>query len=801
MAALLAPICSAAAPDETAVGAAADSPAFDMGALSARGIDAGAARYFQRAARFMPGVTSIQLQVNGRRKGRADARFDANGQLCATPDLLRAAGLAIPAGLRDDASPASPPSASECVDYPRAYPAALITLHPDTGTVAFIVPPEALDTPPRRAVDFTTGGMAGLVNYDALSMVTRGPAGTAQYWQAATELGFNADSWIVRSRQITTSQGGETRFDHQSAYAQRTFASRETVLQAGQINPRSTLFAIGPLYGLQLFPDDALAAPPESGAIVTGIARTQARIEVRQLGVLIHVSELPPGPFTLRDLPLVSGNADLDVTIVEATGAPQRFVVPAAALGPSRLGTAPGLALAVGRLQNQNDMRAPWLATASRGWRVGTRVNLNAGVLMSAPYQALAAGVEGVPLTGIQAAAQVAFTRATDGSNGAQGSLSVGSQWMSDLNFNVSASQRSAGYRELGDALQQPGAFAPSARAQYTAGAAWRHATLGNVAFNYTRAMVFDGSGTQRVTASWTRSFGPTSVSLNLSRSIGNGTSGGEQAYLSVNVPLGRRSISTYANVSGADARFGVRYADRVGRYSHYSIASDYDSDRRRASMRAALSMTPRRAQLGLTASTYGAAGSTLTANLRGGVVVDGAGPLLSPYEIRDTFGVARVADQPGIELSTPAGPVWTNPAGRAAIASLPAYTSSHIVVATKSLPRNVDLANGLQSVDPGRGSVSRLEFSVQRARRILLAVKLNGGEPLPKLASIVDEDGRFVTVSADGGRVMLSGRQWAVPLRAELPDGTVCRVTYALPDAQPQQVRYYERIDARCVL
>ncbi|MDI9690445.1 fimbria/pilus outer membrane usher protein, partial [Burkholderia cenocepacia] len=44
-----------------------------------------------------------------------------------------------------------------------------------------------------------------------------------------------------------------------------------------------------------------------AAARVTGIARTQARVEVRQLGVLIHASQVPPGPFSLGDLPLVSG--------------------------------------------------------------------------------------------------------------------------------------------------------------------------------------------------------------------------------------------------------------------------------------------------------------------------------------------------------------------------------------------------------------------------------------------------------------------------------------------------------------
>ncbi|MDR5645692.1 fimbria/pilus outer membrane usher protein, partial [Burkholderia cenocepacia] len=328
-----------------------DALEFDAGALREHGIDATTSRYFAHAPRFMPGLSAVRLTVNGRRAGRADARFDTDGNLCVTPELLRAAGLVAPDTFRD---------ATACHDYRRAYPQAIVTLRPADGAIDFVVPADALDTRPRTPDTFARGGLAGLVNYDVLAMTTRNPAGTSQYWQAATEAGFNASDWIVRSSQIVTSVDGRMGVEHQAAYAQRTFAARGTTLQAGQIVPQSTLFTVGRMFGVQAFPDEALAAAPGAAARVTGIARTQARVEVRQLGVLIHASQVPPGPFSLGDLPLVSGAADLDVTVVEATGGVQHFVVPGASLPGAGLAAAQGLAIAVGRLQNDGYAQAPW---------------------------------------------------------------------------------------------------------------------------------------------------------------------------------------------------------------------------------------------------------------------------------------------------------------------------------------------------------------------------------------------------------------------------------------------------------
>ncbi|HKT63979.1 MAG TPA: fimbria/pilus outer membrane usher protein [Burkholderia sp.] len=790
--------CTACAAATDPNGAPPDTLEFDAGMLREHGIDATASRYFARAPRFLSGMASVRLTVNGRRAGRADARFDDDGNLCATPGLLSAAGLVVPDALREAAALPAGDGVAPCYDYRRAYPQTVVTLHPADGAVDLVVPPDALDTARRTPDTFEHGGLGALVNYDLFAMATRNPAGTSQYWQATTEAGFNAADWIVRSSQIVMAVDGHAGVDHQAAYAQRTFASRRTTLQAGQIVPRSTLFAVGRLFGVQTFPDEALAAAPGSAARVTGIARTQARVEVRQLGVLIHASQLPPGPFALDDLPLVSGTADLDVTVVEATGDVQHFIVPGSSLPGAGLAAAQGLAVAVGRLQNDGYAQAPWLATATRGWHIRHRARLDAGILVSSSLQSGAASIEFAPLAGVAAAVGLDVSR-TAGHHGTQARIALASSRTTALSANVSWSRRTSGYRELTDAVGAAEAFTPSSHTQFAAALGWSDRALGRLALDYTRVAMFDGPAMQRIAGTWTRPFGRGSVALSVNRTFGSRGAGGSQVYLSATVPFGTRSVSTFANVTGDSVRSSARYSDTFGRTGNYSVAADYDTATRSPSIRATVSAAPNQVRTILNAGVDGAGRSTIGVNLRGAVALLDGVAMLSPYEIRDTFALASVGDRAGIELATPSGPVWTDRHGRAVIASLPAYAQTLIRINTKSLPPNLDLKNGMQRVEAGRGSVGHVEFAVEQTRRVLLTVAQADGTALPVLSTVFDDDDRFVTVTGTAGKLLLKGAQLNKPLRVALPDGAVCRLTFALPDTPPATTRYYERADARC--
>lgn len=802
---------------------------FDPVLLKAHGIDPAVSDYFRHAPRFTPGAHVVTLTVNGNPRGSLTAQFDAQGSLCFNPALLRQAGLAVPKALLGSAGTQN--TASSCYDYRHDYPQAVVNLQPNRDAVTLVVPTQALAVPVLSADDYTHGGRAALFNYNALAMTNHFAGKSRQYQQADTEVGFNANDWLVRSRQIYTKQDGRTNWSHPYAYAQKTLVERKAIVQIGKINVVNTPFALAPIEGAQLFPETALATPAGSGAQVQGIAQTQARVEVRQLGVLVYSTMVPPGPFTLSDLPLINGSADLNVVVTESNGLTQTFAVPAGSFHAGVSLAAPqGFSLAAGRLRNESNIanaQTPWLITASDGWRLGRQANVSASVLVSAPYQAIAAGIDTAPTQNVTTSATVLTSHTRDGHQGAQLNLSAAMSWAHGISISASAMQQTPGYRNLTDIVipalasdqwQTPGAspsteqladpsqpspqpwLAGQLKGQYTVGASWSDAHLGAFSVNAMRATQYYGRATRRIVGSWSRSFSHATVTLNVEHNLGRGQAGGNAAYLNLSIPLDRQSsLSAYASQADGRARFGARYQQSVSPTLGYSLEADRDAHDQVTGMSASVHAVPHVAQLNLTASRPDQGSSMLSGQALGGVVIGGGGVTFSPYPIRDTFGVISIGSNvSGVQISTPEGPVWTNHHGRAVVASLPAYATSRLEVATKTLPRNADIGNGLKVLAAGHGSVNRIGFDVTKVRRTLLSTHMEDGAMIAMGGTVIDANGNFVTTTGDDGVIFLPNNDGVQPLSVRSSDGHVCQLGYTLPKSANAD-RFYDQVDAVC--
>lgn len=306
--------------------ALADSPlltSFDKRTLEQRGIDPALATLLLRAPRFTAGRHPVTLTVNGQRRGRVDAAFSRQGDLCFDQALLDTANLKVPAGTQDD---------QPCHDFLGAWPQTVIDPDPASLGLSLIVPTASIRPTTRDFTGYQTGGFAGLLNYDINSLYSHLGDQSSRYLSANTELGFNAGDWIVRSRQVQTRQDDVSRTSHLAAYAQRTFASQQAVLQAGQINLYNPVLAGAQITGVQVMTEQALRIEGQN-AVIEGIAHSQAQVEVRQNGSLIHTTVVPAGPFSLNDVRRLNNRSDVEVTVKEADGSERSFTVPAAMLG------------------------------------------------------------------------------------------------------------------------------------------------------------------------------------------------------------------------------------------------------------------------------------------------------------------------------------------------------------------------------------------------------------------------------------------------------------------------------------
>lgn len=772
---------------------AADETEFDIQAMQARGVDPKIAEWFRLAPRFMPGQATVALTVNGSARGKVKARFDEQGRLCADVAFLKQAGVLTPPGF-DEKAP--------CFDLQSAWPQTELHLDPGEERVDLVLPQQAVAAPGSESGNWSHGGVAGMLNYDAQYMDSAGSTAGISFMQLNSEAGVNIDDWIVRSRQTFSRFNDEQRMQHQAAYAQRSFTEMKQVLQVGQVSLSNSMFGAGQVLGFQVFPEAALQGSRGGPGLVEGIADSQSVVEVRQSGVLVYSTTVPAGPFRLQGFPLLNTRSDLEVTLIGSSGERRQFTVPASALLLNGIAVAPGLSFGAGRLDQQGSSEAPVLGTVANGWMLSPYTTLNAGLLGSTPYRAGALGLDSQIFDGTLLSLQT--TVAQDGKHGDSGvsTVAVVTHQLSErIGLSVNASQRSVGYRELNDALlEEYTASDDRVRSQYGAGVSWSAEGLGNLSLSVARSTTFAGDSTSYVRGGWSRMFGRAYVGASLEYDTGSRyTDAGNRFYLTVSIPFGNGgNLNSYLNNTGQGSRAGVRYSQRSSQDRGWSLSSDRDFRTQRATYGGTLDMLTPVSQLSGSLSHSSDNYTTWSARATGAVVAHGGGVSLSPYHVGDTFGIAKVGDEAGVRLDTPAGPTWTDGRGYAVLPSLGGYKRSTIQVDTRSLAKNVDIGNAWQETEAARGSVSRVDFDVVRTRRVLAIVKDAQGQPLPHGASVFDSAGNFVTVAGDRGHVFIPDAGQPGRMDVQTSGKTLCSFTLALPE-KPDMNVLYEEVGAVC--
>lgn len=777
---------------------AAEDMMFNADVLRARGLDPALAEYFRGKPRFAEGRQQVSLSLNGEALGEVEAEFDAQGQLCFSPALLEQARLQGPPP--DEAEGVS--VAPACYDFVGAWPQTQVQLNPNLNRVALLVPTAAILPQPQEEIQLESGGVGGMLNYDLSASSYQGLGSGSRSLSLDTEAGINVGDWIVRSRQFYYSNNGQGQFSDLGAYAQRSFVSQRARLQLGVINVDSPLFAAGQLLGAQWTPERGLEQGGP-GARVEGIANSVARVEVRQAGVLIHIAQVPAGPFSFDNLRLNNRHVDLEVTVAESDGGERRFTVPAASLA---LDTAAplGYSLAMGRLRDYvDDGLEPLLLTGSGSWALGQRAQGTLGGLSTPQYQALGLGAD-VGLgadTSLSARGVVSLAR-EEGVFGHQSNWAMSTRMSEAMSVSLSASFQSEGYRDLGEATAVYGrgqlseARKRRTRAQYSASLGWSHQRAGSFRLSYSSSRSFDGHVSSRWLGSWGRSFKWMSLNLNVENGRNSFDGRRYQAwYLNFSLPLEKRRINSTVRSSGGDTSLNTSVSETVNEYWGYQLSAE--QSRRGTGVSANVNVQPRyaSARLGM-GQNY--AGRHFSAGLSGGLAFHRDGVTASPAQIQDSFGVLSTGKVSGVRVNTPGGAVWTDAGGRAVIPNLTAYDVSRLEVDVKSLPRTVELKNGYKELKVSRGAVRHVEFDVFQTRRVLLEVKDGMGQPLSAGGSVLTADNRFVTTVVEGGKVFLDNAEPGQALTVTTANGNRCQLDFALPETVDEQV-FYEQLDAVC--
>ncbi|MGY3960487.1 fimbria/pilus outer membrane usher protein [Aeromonas popoffii] len=167
------------------------------------------------------------------------------------------------------------------------------------------------------------GVTAGFVNYNLQSRFDhRDTVGDSTSHYIGLRSGLNVGAWRLRNQGSLNVIDDNHHWQSDRTFAERDLTSWKSQLGVGQIYARSEVFDSPALVGVQVRSEESMLPDELRGysPVITGMAESNATIEIRQGGTLILKTTVAPGPFALRDIPTHGSNGDLEITVIEANG-------------------------------------------------------------------------------------------------------------------------------------------------------------------------------------------------------------------------------------------------------------------------------------------------------------------------------------------------------------------------------------------------------------------------------------------------------------------------------------------------
>jgi len=749
---------------------------------------------YQKGNPVLPGTYRADIALNGQLKNREDIQIHANDDgsnpvVCVSRKLLELLGVDL-ARLSPEASALL--DAGNCAELGKLIENATAKFVPESQQVDISIPQISLRRDARGYVSpelWDSGVTSGMLGYNFNSNHSK--SGDAAFNSAYLGLdgGFNLGAWRLRHKgALNWQQAGGSHYQVLDTYLRRDITVLKSQLTLGDANTSGEIFDTQSFRGVQLASDERMLPNSLRGyaPVVRGIARTSARVTIRQAGNILLETTVAPGAFVIDDLYATGYGGDLNVTVSEADGSEQRFVVPYAAVtqllrpGTLRFGATAGV--------TRNNFLSQQARFLQGTVQYGLSNNMTGygGAQASADYLALLGGMAfATPIGAISVDVSHAQTDlAASKAKGQSMRVSYNKNILSTgSNFSMAAYRFStSGYLDFANAMQMLDAekkgYAtsmldrPRNRLSLTADQSlgeWGNLSISGYAQNY-----WNRSGQDlQYQFSYNKRVGR--ISYGISANRGRMSYGGmeNRLLLSVNLPLGS---SATVDVPQMSAQLS-RNAD--GRYSQLATVSGTAGEERQYGYGASVSRdgasgassgtlngqyTGARAFVGASIGR-GQNYTSASFNMSGSVVAHPGGVTLSPHR-GETMAVvhapgavgARVAGYPGLRLDA---------SGNAIVPYLRPYELNEVAIDPVGSSMDVEMRETSQQVAPRDGAVVFLKYGTSTGRAILFQVRLAGGDVLPFGATVKDEKGQSVgMVGQDGqlyARVQENSRQLSI--------------------------------------
>lgn len=615
---------------------------------------------------------------------------------------------------------------------------------------------------------------------------------------------------------------GQEKYTSFATNLQRDIAAWNSRLLVGDGNTSGEMFDSFSYRGVQLgtaeqmLPDSMRGYAPN----IRGIARTNARVSIKQRGQVIYEVSVPPGEFSIDDLYPTGYGGDLLVTVTEADGSKSTFTVSYASvpqlLRPGRT----NYSLMAGKLRNINVSDVPYVFQGTWKRGINNYVTTYLGTTSTDfYYSAMAGSAFGTPIGAISL--DVNGTRFSDRGESHNGmSLRTSySKFISSTNSSFSlAAYRfsSSGYLDLHNAvylsdhlrqsnsnvtLQKPDR--PRNRVSMTVnqdlGDLFGQLYISGYQENYWNR---SGSNVQ-FQVGYNNSYRRLSYGLAISRTTDSDNIRETQYLLNFSVPLGNRdhspTLNNYTTIDDNGVLSQMGLSGSLGERNQFSYNAstgrDYNN-RYSSNLNGAYYFrdTTLNGSLSKGEHYHG-----YSVGMSGSVVALADGVVASPYDNLTTMAVVSAKDAKGATVEGYPG-VEINRWGLALVPYMAPYRVNEVALDPKGLPFDVDLETTSKQIAPVQGAIVKVDYPTDKGRMVLIRATTREGNALPFGATVTDGHGKAVGVVAQGGQIYARLKEGKDRLKiswGERQHKFSC--AFDLTVGQPRSGQNFERVNTIC--
>ena len=780
---------------------------------SSQGVDVSR---FEKGNTVLPGTYNVDIYVNQSRVARADVTFKtvathADAQACLNTRLLEQIGVDLKKLAPEILAKIS--AEGECLPIEELVSEATSSFDFGEQRLDLSIPQIALSRSARGYVSpefWDSGVPAGLLGYNFNLYSTHNGGsggGTQTQGYLGLNVGLNVGNWHFRhDGSFMFDSRGKREYQDINTYVQRDLPALSSQLTVGEAYTTGELFDSTAFRGVRLATDDRMLPDSLRGyaPTVRGIARSNAKVTIRQSDVVIYETSVAPGQFEINDLYATGYGGDLNVSVEEADGSVHTFSVAYSAVpmslrpGVNRYSFVAGAVRDSQLSNNPLFMQATWqrgftnLVTGYAGVTAATGyVSAMVGAALNTPFGAIGADV----------------TQANTSVPG-QGSLSGASLRLSyakDLpqtgtNVAIAAYRYSTGgFLGLNDAMR----VRDQASQNLSTESVWRQRSRASVTLgqqlgekrgqlNLTASTVSywnRGGSDVNYTVGYNNSYRNIAYSVSATRQRSSGGAAETLYYASVTIPLGKTNpVTVTGNVSrdsSGNTQTQTMLSGSLGTDNNlsYGVTANHGAGGGSSSTGGSANAMYRSPYAELSGSVGTGNGySQGSIGIRGAVVAHPGGVTLS-QPLSETVGVIEAPDAAGARVLNASG-VRVDGRGYAVVPYLTPYSMNTVELDPKGLSTDVELQVTSQQVAPRAGSVAMLKFATVSGRSALIRAKQSGGKVLPFGAEVLDEQGMTIGTVGQGGKIFARGLQDKGELTVKWGESasTVCRIAYDLP-------------------